>query len=755
MTTLRRLLSSLFILSCIACSAASSTAESPSAAQIAAAEAAAAIPGFRPLRLGGGGFVVDLDFSPDGRTRLVRTDVHGAYIWDEPSREWKQLVNASSMPADDPYVGKGSGIGVYAIRVAPSDPSRLYMAAPAHPGVPSYVYRSDDRGARWTRTKFKPVEMSIASAGRLLGPKMAVDPRNPDIVLIGDSAGRIHRTADGGANWTTIDQAQIPAGGEPAIAFAKQDGTAGSATAEIFVGTSANGVYRSIDGGMRWTRTQGGPRSTNRMVAAADGLYVTDRDEAAKENAWKMVDGQWARLSIAGSGGGNGWHSIAVNPRNPRHVVLGMAAGNISSSFDGGKSWSRHYPDAPDRKATDIPWLAWTNENWMSNGNMMFDPVVPGRLYFAQGIGVWHTEPPTDDSKPKWTSQTRGINELIVNDLTVPPGGKPILAVQDRGLFRIESPELFPRMHGPDRDVPIRHSWSVDYAAGDPTFIAAVVNGGATDRSAFSRDGGRSWTPFPSNAPANAPGNWGGTIAVSTSTNMVWAPANNGRPFFTLDGGKSWQLALFPGDLPTSGELGWSFSFYQNRHIFAADRVQPNTFYGYNYGPPSAALAAGLYRSSDGGATWAKVNPGFGIVGAMGTSARLATVPGQAGHLFFAVGSTGILEKHPHNVPLKRSRDGGRTWQDVRKTEEIWAIGFGKAAPGKNYPAIYIAGYANGDRGPGIYRSIDDGGSWQKLASYPAGNVDTIRAISGDMNVYGRVYYGFAGSGAGYAVVED
>ncbi len=127
----------------------------------------------------------------------------------------------------------------------------------------------------------------------------------------------------------------------------------------------------------------------------------------------------------------------------------------------------------------------------------------------------------------------------------------------------------------------------------------------------------------------------------------------------------------------------------------------------------------------------------------MGTSARLATVPGRAGHLFFAVGSTGIREKHPHDVPLKRSRDGGRTWQDVRKTEEVWAIGFGKSAPGRSYPALYIAGFANDDRVPALYRSIDDAASWQKLTSYPAGNVDAIRAISGDMNAYGRIYFGF------------
>ena len=741
-----------FVMFGLGCSAANSAGDSPSALQAAAAANA---PGFRPLRLGGGGFAVDLDFSRDGRTRIVRTDVHGAYLWDERAAEWKQLINAVSLPAGDPLVRGGSAIGVYAIRVAPSDSSRLYMVAPAHTGVPSYVYRSDDRGAHWVRTNFDPVEMSVQSNGRALGPKMAISPNNPDIMMIGDTAGRIHRTADGGKTWTVIDGSQIPSGAEPAIAFAEGRNSGERGAGAVYVATGSNGVYRSSDGGLRWTRTEGGPRSIVRFVVAPDGLYATDRDDTSLQNAWKLTGNQWTRLAIASPGKGNGWHSIAVDPANPRHVVLGAGAGNIASSFDGGKTWDSYFGGAPERLASDVPWLAWTLEDWMTNGNMMFDPVVSNRLYFAEGIGVWHTTPQEGNAKPTWFSQTRGIEELIVNDLIVPPGGKPIIAVQDRGVFRIENPAVFPETHGPSRDVSIRHAWSVDYSAREPSFIALIANGGAADRSGYSKDGGRTWIPFASNIPANVPGNFGGAIAVSSSSNMVWAPANNGRPFYTTDGGRTWQLTRFPAELPISGELGWSFSYYQNRHVFAADRVLPGTFYAYNYGPPTAVPAAGTYRSSDGGVTWSKVSNGFGIPGSMGTSARLASVPGHAGHLFFAVGTTGLFDRHPYKVALKRSRDGGRSWRDVANTQEVWAIGFGKAAPGKAYPALYIAGYANGDREPALYRSNDEGASWQKLTSYPAGNIDAVRAISGDMDTYGRVYYGFSGSGAGYAVVPN
>lgn len=748
-----RISSALFILSCIACSAVSSTAEAPTAQQIAAANAAAAVPGFRPIKLGGGGFVVDLDFSPDGRTRIVRTDVHGAYIWDDRAAAWKPLINATSLPTEDRLTYGGTGIGVYAIRVAPSNSRRIYMVSPAYRAAPSHVFRSDDRGATWTRTNFAPVEMTVQSPGRMLGPKMAVDPVNPDIVILGDSAGRLHRTADGGQTWATVDLSQVPAGPEPAIAFAARSGPGATATGEVFASTGANGVYRSTDGGRSWTRTEGGPRSVARLVAGPDGLYATDRDNMSLQNGWKLVGRTWSQLPIAAPGKGNGWHSVAVNPADPSHVVLGTAAGNITSSTDGGKSWGGFYNAPAERVATDVPWLAWTPENWMTNGNMMFDPVVRGRLYFAEGIGVWHTKPPADDAQPRWISQTRGIDELIVNDLIVPPGGKPIIAVQDRGVFRSESPELFPATHGPFRDVSIRHVWAADYAATDPSYIAIIANGGATDKSAFSTDSGRTWTPFAANTPAHLPGNIGGSIAVSSPTNMVWAPANNGRPFFTRDGGRSWQLAQFPADLPVSGELGWSFSLYQNRHVFAADRVLAGTFYAYNYGPSKHLAVAGLYRSGDGGATWSKVGAGFGTPGAMGNSARLATVPGQAGHLFFAVGTA--RGPRPYKVPLKRSKDGGRSWQNIPQTQEVWAIGFGKAAPGKTYPTIFMAGFANGDREPAIYRSIDEAATFQKLVSYPAGNVDGIRAIAGDMTTYGRVYYGFSGSGAGYGVFSN
>ena len=94
-----------------------------------------------------------LDIVSDG-TKVVRTDTYGAYLWD--SNQWKQLITADSMPADDVTVERNAG--VYEIRIAPSDSSIFYMS------YRGYVYRSSDRGLSWTRTDFAQGGWTVSGA---------------------------------------------------------------------------------------------------------------------------------------------------------------------------------------------------------------------------------------------------------------------------------------------------------------------------------------------------------------------------------------------------------------------------------------------------------------------------------------------------------------------------------------------------------------------------------------------------------------
>jgi hypothetical protein len=685
---------------------------------------------WQPLRIGAGGWLVGMDIAPDG-TKVVRADTYGAYLWD--GTQWRQLVTSSSMPAADVIVDNASG--VYEIRIAPSNSSRFYMM------YNGSVYRSDNKGNTWSKTAFATVTGSDANDNyRMNGQKMAVDPANPDVVYAGTTLNGTWVTSDGGASWTQA--ATIPvggAGGITGIAFDPSSGATAGKTNVIYACSWGNGVFRSANAGDTFTKTTGGPITVNNVVVASDGIYYAADGTAA----WKYAAGAWTDINASG-----GWHTVAVDPANPARIVAGSDGGSLDQSLDRGATWGGTIwgstANPQTRVASDVPWLAWTNENYMSSGNMIFDPSASNKLYFSEGIGVWYAGlSPTQawNVGVIWNSQSAGIEQLVANEIVSPPAGKPLVCSWDRPVFYVNNPDVYPSTHGPDNQNAIVAGWALDWASSNPAFVAGIFNWGAVEKSGFSGDGGQTWHAF-----AKFPATYGigGSIAAASSTNMVWAPENNSVPYYTKDGGATWMVANAPA-APISGETGWGFAYYLNRHIAAADRVTVGTFYLYNY-------LKGLYRSTDSGATWTLVHSGE-ITPWSSYNAELKAVPGRTGHLFFTGGPQGGGgSSHPASEPFMRSTDGGVTWTAVPNVLEVWAFGFGAPAASGGYPSIYIVGWTNNQYG--IWRSDDQGQTWALLCTWPLGSLDGIKTISGDMNTYGTAYVGFSGSGYAYGTIS-
>jgi hypothetical protein len=704
---------------------------------------------WKPLRIGGGGWLTGMDISADGSTRVVRTDTYGAYVYDGASGSWLQLVTSASLPADEVDVERAQG--VFEIRVAPSQPRRLYMAYDGR------VFRSDDRGATWSPTAFARVAtMDANDPFRTWGEKMAVDPANSDVVYLGTPRDGLFATRDGGASWKKVSA--VPAGGQvqggwpgiSGIAFDPGSGVDAGLTRGIYAASSAYGVFHSTDAGNQWTQISGGDHEGPQSVlhaAVADGAYFATSPEAQNgkpSGVWKYADGAWLDINP----GGQFWHSVALDPRDPKRVVLGSDGGFLNVSRNGGTSWAGPIWQV-SRVAEDVPWLAWTNEQYLSNGTMRFDPKEADRLWFAEGIGVWST--PLRSASPEsvvWTSTTRGIEQLVANAISVPPGGKPVLASWDRALFRIDDPDAFPTSHGPTNR--FNMGWQVDYASSDPSVLVAFVSdvrgqgGDGLDlQSSFSHDGGRTWVPFPS-MPLGSRSSWDtfgfGTGAASSPTNVIWVPSGKRAPYVTKDGARTWKQVTLPGvaDTPEGWE-GLHWAYYLNRHIVAADRIRSSTFYLYH-------TPKGVFRSDDGGDRWMLVHAGE-IAPASGFNAQLRAVPGRAHHLFFTSGPQQTDTSAPYG-PFMRSIDGGATWKAVSGVVEVHAFGFGAPAKAGGYPQIYIAGWVNGKYG--IWRSDDEAASWMRIGDYPLGSFDQVKAIDGDKDTPGRVYVGFKGSGYAY-----
>jgi hypothetical protein len=680
---------------------------------------------WKSLAIGAGGWLTGLDIAPDA-TMIVRTDTYGAYIWS--GTQWSQLVTANSMPAA--LAVPGNNAGVYEIRIAPSNSSRIYMA---YLGL---VYRSDDKGTTFTQTAFASVTMNANDDYRIDGQKMAVDPANPDVVYFGTSQNGLFVTSDGGSSWQLVTGiATGTVAGYPGIAFDPKSGTTGGKTNTLYVPSWGNGVWQSTNAGASWNQLAGGPTTVNHAVVSADGIYYAADGTAA----WKYTGGAWTNMNSA-----SGWHTIVSDPLNPARLITGDGGGNMNQSLDHGSTWTGVYSStspAPgiSRVATDVPWLAWTDETYMSNGDMAFDPVSM-KLYFSEGIGVWQTDFPSTYVGFAWTSQSAGIEQLVSNYVTAPPGGRPVVASWDRALFYSSGPGVYPSQHGVNNTHSIVAGWDVDYAAATPTFLAAVVDWNefdAVEQSAYSTNGGQTWTQFASYPTwPNPP--MGGCIAVSTPQNIVWVTSGAQNPYFTQDGGKTWQAISLPG---VTSWAGLHDDYYYDRHIVAPDRVTSGTFYLYD-------SSQGLFTSTDGGMTWTLTFTGE-IAPSSVYNATLKSVPGQAGHLFF---TSGQLSGSTPSGPFMHSTDGGKTWMPVPNVIEVYAFGLGKEAPTGTYPTIFIVGYVGGAYG--IWRSIDEGGTWTQIGEWPMGSLDEIKTVEGDKDVYGTVYVGFSGSGYGYGALD-
>lgn len=670
--------------------------------------------GWRRLNIGAGGYVTGIDIAPDG-TKVARCDSSGAYIWREG--RWVPLLTTRSMPAGQWGRETGGAGGVFEIAIAPSRTTTIYVC------VSNRVYRTDDAGGSFALTALQPIyaDSSSNNGFKMMGRMMAVDPGDPLTVVVGAQEGSSWLTRDGGATWSALPTPAPASRSGVRVAFDPK-------TRRLYLHSDGAGVFASNDQGRSFAPLAGGPPAARHMAVDRAGVvWVTDTAGAL----WGYRKGGWSQATSGDL------KTIAVDPVRDGHLVAGTMGGSVHHSFDGGETWTGSL-GVPTRQAADIPWLAWTNEAYMASGDMRFDR--DGSLWFAEGIGVWRASLSDRPDPVVFQSRSLGIEQLTSNSIVVPPGGAPLYLAWDRPVFRLADLTRFPARHGPSAQTSIVMGWSADYAPENPKFVVALMNWNGVELTSSSSDGGESWTQLPSVPDELKAGNKiGGAIAVASRTNYVIAPNNNGTPWVTADGGKSWARCAMPGVPPPGGETGWGTAYYFHRHIVVADKAMPGTFYAYNY-------RSGWYRSIDAGATWALVHPAF--EGGQWTTyhARVGAVPGHAGHLFFTPGTQqGAGESA---VMFQRSRDGGKTWTRVDRFWEVHAFGFGAPAPGAAYPAIYAAGFL--DSKFGIYRSDDDAKHWIALGDYPLAIGDEITWVAGDPDHYGRVYVAFGGSGAAY-----
>jgi len=116
----------------------------------------------------------------------------------------------------------------------------------------------------------------------------------------------------------------------------------------------------------------------------------------------------------------------------------------------------------------------------------------------------------------------------------------------------------------------------------------------------------------------------------------------------------------------------------------------------------------------------------------------LKVSPAAEGDLWIAAGANGLFH----------STDAGKHFTHVIGLPRVDGLGFGKAAPGHAYPALYAIGTLADVHG--VYRSDDAGATWVRVNDDQHQYGSERGPITGDPRVYGRVYVGAFGRGIVY-----
>jgi hypothetical protein len=698
------------------------------------------------VKIGGGGYVTGIDKSTDETTIVCRNDTYGGHVWNSSTSSWDELITYSSMPAGALPDGTA---GVFELRVAPSNSNRLYMMTNGS------TYRSDNRGVTWV-----DVNMSYDTAGselargvtRFMGQKMAVDPINPDVVYLGTPTGGVYVTFNAGASWSQISTGSIPAcsttfggvnPGHPGMCFDATSGSTGGKTNTIYIPVYGSGVYRSTNAGSTWASISSPlPKVRHAKVDQSGNYWAAGLNSDDSQSNLYKYSGSWsAQLSPATYG--DAVDSLVIDPANASRVIIFGQKGEPSLSTNGGTSFGSAIPYTT--ASTAIPWLAYTSQTYMSMGDVIF--VGSNEIWMANGIGVAKCTFSATPSSIVWNfDTTKGIENLTSNDVVVPPSpnNKLFCGAWDRAIHIVTDPTTYPSFHYPDNN--FRMAWNTDWATSDPNFIALLSSFGDVTFSKFgwkSTDGGSTWAAFPTSPgstgtiPLQSGGQWsinGGAIACASPTNIVAVPAGNNMPWYTKDGGTTWTEIVISG-VPTSGETGFGWAYYNNFRCVCADRVTPNTFYLYNYLTGTNANTGKVYRSTNSGDTWSVIGDNVPNPSSFGS---IKAVPGFAGHLFFNGGGAGGA--NPGNTRLMRSTDSGATWAEIPgyTIREPHALGFGAASPGQSYPSVAFAGWLDGVYG--VWRSNDNCVTWRNMGTYPLGWLNRFISLDGSKEVYGTWY---------------
>jgi len=671
---------------------------------------------WNPIRIGGTGFVTGaISSASDPNLRFARADGGGFYRWNESGNEWTQLLTSDRFSDVTSWQDE---TGVESIALG-SDNQTVYAA------TLNRVYRSTDGGEN-----FAPTDLSLPMAPNGAfpsnGERLVVAPGNSTRAFYGSREDGLWSTSNG-TSWSRVSGI-ADANDGIGIAHLKYN-TDGS---KLYAATYSQGIFESSNDGASWDKITGAGGAPSDSAAVTDidfdnsGRLVASYQSDSGNNGgiWSFENGSWNQSSELA---GQNVVTVSVDPfNNDRIIAATDGVRDFVISNDGGDTWR----DLTfNRSSPDIPWAERTEESYFTTDEIYFDPSTPNQIFSAQGIGFWKadvSDAALADDNVTFEFESRGIEELVTTDILARPGKPLVTFGWDRtGFVHADVDEFNAEQIFPD-DFSI--GWDGAFRRNDTDFIATTTADflearGAINQAGFTTDGGETWQKFGSIEDGTHPEELkfgaiaAGNVSADFAANLVWLPATDGRPYFTTDNGATWQQAeVWPTYSDGSDIVSGLFNRNFRYQGLIADAERAGVYFMTTSG-------GDLLQSVDGGQleqNWLNTDD-----------------------LWYA---HGLQENDPDG--LFRSLDGGLSFNEVANFSEAIDVSLGAALSADDPLSVYVLGTLEGQEG--IFRSLDEGSTWDFLGQFPLGLLDQPLVLTADPDVFGRVYVGTTGTGFYY-----
>ena len=550
--------------------------------------------------------------------------------------------------------------GITDLAIGPGDPWRVYAGVV---GEQAAVWASDDRGASWRPTHTDGFDFVTVHA-------VAIDPSDPDVIYAAPWGAGLFRSTDAGGSWSEVDSPTVSVAAIVVDGDDPQHLLLGDRTRPV--------VWESTDGTETWQPIAEFDEADHyRVMALApahDGLYVSLLDRGAQGVsvfAGRPDSGTTFRLDDGGAHRIDGLPVSALAFADAGDAVY--AVGHISGVYriDGDRAEDIS-AGLPDIGFNDVAidggqlLLAGGSDLDLRLAPRLGDPDLINNIYRRHESGAWEA---LLDGNPFGSP----IKQLGL-------GGGP-------GVFYAATGSgLYVSTDGGQTWQPRNEGLGVvnigALAVSGERVVAGTLGGGVSVGD-IAADHGVEWRasggPQPEIANIRV-------VTHPTDPSRLWASAYPGGVFRSTDGGRTWQESNF--GLP-SFEV--ADPLLQGYYSLALDPAHPRILY-------LAIFEHGVFRSTDGAATWRPLGDYGGDRALMGSALTDLTVDrSKRGRLWLASADRGVF----------MSPDGGGTWKKRNKGLETREVLTLESTP----DGTLLAGTA----GHGVYRLPPGKKTWRHL----------------------------------------